>query len=103
MVGLLEPRLLAKTRAGRHLGALVAKFAKHRVESGIDKKIEETLPEGAATLIAIYDHADADAVHPSVTSVAKISVAEMNAKSVKDLKGRSGRGAGRDGRLTGRR
>ena len=44
------------------------------------------LPAGAATLIAIYDHTDAGAVHEAVANAAKTSVAEIDGKSVKELK-----------------
>lgn len=44
------------------------------------------LPAGAATLIAIYDHAGADAVRGAVANAAKTSVVEIDGKSVKELK-----------------
>lgn len=86
VVGLLEPRWLAKTGVGAHLGALVAKFEKNRVESGIEKKLNETLAEGDALLLAIYDYKDADAVRKAVTNSPKTSFADIDGKSVKDLK-----------------
>lgn len=86
VVGLFAPPLLAATAVGAGAGALLAKFAKHRVESGIEKKLEEELPAGAATLIAIYDHAGAEAVHGAVANAAKTSLAEIDGKSVKELK-----------------
>ena len=86
VVGLFAPPLLAATAVGVGAGALLAKFAKHRVESGIEKQLNEVLPAGAATLIAIYDHTDADAVHEAVANAAKTSVAEIDGKSVKELK-----------------
>ena len=86
VVGLFAPPLLAATLVGAGVGALVGKFAKHRVESGIEEKMNETLPAGAATLIAIYDHAGADDVHKAVANAAKTSVAEIDGKSVKELK-----------------
>ena len=86
VVGLFAPPLLAATAVGAGAGALLAKFAKHRVESGIEQKLKEVLPAGAATLIAIYDHAGADAAHGAVTNAAKTSVAEIDGKSVKELK-----------------
>ena len=86
VVGLFAPPLLAATVVGAGAGALLAKFAKHRVESGIEKKMDETLPAGAATLIAIYDRAGADEVHTAITNAAKTSVAEIDGKSVKELK-----------------
>lgn len=86
VVGLFAPPLLAATAVGAGAGALLAKFAKHRVESGIEEKLREVLPAGAATLIAIYDHTGTAAVRRAVTNAAKTSVAEIDGKSVKELK-----------------
>ena len=65
---------------------LIAKFAKHRVESGIEKKLDETLPAGATSMIAIYDYKDADAARKAVTNSPKTSFADIDGKSVKELK-----------------
>ncbi len=46
----------------------------------------EVLPAGAATLVAIYGHPGADQVRAAVANAAKTSVAEIDGKSVKDLK-----------------
>lgn len=47
VIGLLAPPLLAATAVGTAVGGLLGKFTKHRVESGIEKKLEEGLPAGA--------------------------------------------------------
>jgi len=86
VLGLFEPRWLAKTALGKDIGALAAKFAKHRVESGIEKKLAETLAAGDAVLMAIYDYVDADAVRKAVTNSPKTSFADIDGKSVKELK-----------------
>ena len=86
MVGLFEPRWLAKTALGKDVGALATKFGKHRADSGIQKKLNETLGAGDAVLMAIYDYDDAGAVRKAVTNSPKTSFAEIDGKSVKDLK-----------------
>lgn len=86
VVGLFAPPLLAATAVGAGVGALLGTFAKHRVESGIAEKMEEVLPAGAATLIAIYDHAGAGEVERAVANAAKTSVAEIDGKRIKELK-----------------
>ena len=48
VIGLLEPRWLAKTALGRDVGALATKFGKQRADSGIEKKLNETLGAGNA-------------------------------------------------------
>jgi hypothetical protein len=60
------------------------KVAKHRVESGIEKKMEEVLPAGAATLIAIYGHPGAGQVGKAIANAATTSVAEIDGKSVRN-------------------
>ena len=86
VIGLFAPPLLAATLVGAGVGALVGKFVKHRIDSGIEAQMKEVLPAGAATLIAIYDHAGAADVHRAVANAAKTSVAEIDGKSVKELK-----------------
>ena len=86
VVGLFEPRWLAKTALGKDVGALATKFGKHRADSGIQKKLNETLGAGDAVLMAIYDYDDAGAVRKAVTNSPKTSFAEIDGKSVKDLK-----------------
>jgi uncharacterized membrane protein len=86
VVGLLEPRWLAKTALGKDVGTLATKFGKHRADSGIQKKLNETLGAGDAVLMAIYDYDDAGAVRKAVTNSPKTSFAEIDGKSVKDLK-----------------
>ncbi len=86
VVGLFEPSWLAKTSFGKGVGSLAAKFGQHRFDSGIEKKLDETLGAGDAILMAIYDYDDADAVRKAVTNSPKTSFAEIDGKSVKDLK-----------------
>ena len=62
VVGLFAPPLLAATAVGAGVGALAGQFARKRLESGIGEKMDESLPPGSAGIIAIYEHADADAV-----------------------------------------
>ena len=62
VVGLFAPPLLAATAVGAGVGAVAGKFAKHRLESGIAEKLDASLPDGSAALIAVYDSGDADKV-----------------------------------------
>src|SRR5215510_8115003 len=45
VVGLFAPPLLAATAVGGGGGAVAGKFAKHRVESGIEEKMDDVLSE----------------------------------------------------------
>ena len=48
VVGLLAPPLLASVVVGGAAGALVGKFARHRVESGLEDTMGAALPPGSA-------------------------------------------------------
>jgi len=86
VVGLFAPPLLAATAAGAAAGATVGKFAKHRVESGIGKKLDAALPPGSGGLIAIYDADGAAAVDGALVNAVRKSVATIDSLSAKQLK-----------------
>ena len=48
VVGLFAPPLLAATVVGGAVGGVIGKFAKHRVESGLEEKMGAALPPGSA-------------------------------------------------------
>ena len=52
VVGLFAPPLLAAVVVGGAAGALVGKFARHRVESGLEEKMGAALPPGSAGIVA---------------------------------------------------
>jgi uncharacterized membrane protein len=86
VVGLFAPPLLAATAVGAAAGGVVAKFAKHRVESGIEEKMDDALPPGSGGVIAIYDSDGADAVDKALPNAVKKSVAQIDGMSAKELK-----------------
>jgi uncharacterized membrane protein len=86
VVGLFAPPLLVATAVGAAAGGLMAKFAKHRVESGIEEKMDDALPPGSGGVIAIYDSDGADAVDKALANAIKKSVAQIDGTSAKDLK-----------------
>ena len=53
LVGLVAPVLLAPVVVGAAAGALVGKFAKHKVESGVESGLGEKLKPGMAAILAI--------------------------------------------------
>ena len=85
-VGLFAPPLLAATAVGAAAGAVVGKFAKHRIESGIAEKMDNALPNGSGGVIAIYDSSGYDAVDKALVNAVKKSVAQIDDTSAKDLK-----------------
>jgi arylsulfatase len=86
VVGLLAPPLLASVVVGSAAGALIGKFARHKVESGLGTKLGDALPPGTAGLIAIYDRTKSDTVDKTLVSAVKKSVAEIDGKGAKQLK-----------------
>jgi uncharacterized membrane protein len=86
VVGLLAPPLLAATAVGAAAGGVMAKFAKHRVESGIAEKMDDALPPGSGGVIAIYDAGGADAVDKALPNAVKKSMAQIDGMSANELK-----------------
>jgi hypothetical protein len=76
----------SRPRSEPRAGGVMAKFAKHRVESGIGEKMDDALPPGAGGVIAIYDSGDADAVAPALPNAVKTSVAQIDGMSANELK-----------------
>jgi uncharacterized membrane protein len=86
VVGLLAPPLLASVIIGGAAGALIGKFARHRVESGLEDKMGDALPPGSAGIVAIYDRAKASTVDAALASAVKKSVAQVDGGGAKKLK-----------------
>jgi arylsulfatase len=85
-VGLLAPPLLASAVVGGAAGALIGKFARHRVESGLEEKMGPALPPGSVGVVAIYDRTKADAVDAALASAVRKSVAHVDGGGAKKLK-----------------
>jgi uncharacterized membrane protein len=86
VIGLFAPPLLAATAVGAGVGALAGKFARHRLEAGIGEKLDDALPPGSAGVIAVYDHAHADAVAGALKNAIRKSIAQIDKASAKELK-----------------
>jgi arylsulfatase len=86
VVGLFAPPLLASVVVGGAAGALVGKFARHRVESGLEEKMGAALPPGSAGIVAIYDRGKAGTVDATLASAVRKSVAQVDGRSAKKLK-----------------
>ena len=86
VVGLLAPPLLASVVVGAAAGGLIGKFARHRVESGLEDKMGAALPPGTAGIVAIYDRTKASTVDAALASAVKKSVAHVDGRGAKKLK-----------------
>jgi arylsulfatase len=86
VVGLFAPPLLAATVVGGAVGGVIGKFAKHRIESGLEEKMGAALPPGSAGVVAIYDRAKTDTVNTALASAVRKSVAHVDGRGAKELK-----------------
>ena len=86
VVGLFAPPLLAATAVGAAAGAVLGRFAKHRLQSGIAEKMDTALPPGSGGVIAVYDTDGAGAVDKALANAVKKSVAQIDGTSAKELK-----------------
>jgi arylsulfatase len=86
VVGLLAPPLLASAVVGAAAGGLIGKFARHRVESGLEQKMGAALPPGSAGVVAIYDRGKAGTVDETLASAVRKSVAHVDGGGAKKLK-----------------
>jgi arylsulfatase len=86
VVGLFAPPLLAATAIGAAGGALMGRFAKHGLESGIGEKMDAALPPSSGGVIAVYDSDGADAMDKTLANAVKKSVAQIDGASAKELK-----------------
>jgi uncharacterized membrane protein len=86
VVGLFAPPLLASAVIGGAAGALIGKFARHRVETGLQDKMGAALPPGSAGVVAIYDRDKAGTVDATLASAVKKSVARVDGGGAKKLK-----------------
>jgi uncharacterized membrane protein len=81
IVGLFAPPLLVATAVGAIIGAGVGKIAQRKVESGIEKQAEETIPIGGAGLIVVYEHKHADVIEAAVTRAIKKAIGDRHKAS----------------------
>ena len=86
LVGLFAPPLLASVVVAGAAGGLVGKFVKHRIDSGLEDKMGQTLPEGKAGIITLVAHTDTPGVKEALPGVFMCSVAPVDGDGVKALK-----------------
>jgi hypothetical protein len=64
----------------------VGKFARHRVENGLEEKMGAALPPSSAGIVAIYDRAKTDTVNTTLVNAVRKSVAQVDGGGAKELK-----------------
>ena len=78
LVGLAAPPMLAAVAVGAAAGALVGKFAKHKLESGIESGLGEKLKPGMAAILAIVREEDRLAAQQAMADSPAKSVATID-------------------------
>ncbi len=95
VVGLFAPPLLASVAVGGAIGALTGKFARHRLDSGIEKELGDKLRPGTAVIIAVIDSDDRLAAEQALAGSLAKSVAPMSRKGLGELKAALAEAAGK--------
>jgi len=95
VVGLFSPPMLASIVVGGAAGALAGRFARHKIESGIEHGLGDKLRPGTAVIIAVVDAEDRLAAEQALGGSPAKSVAAMSKKSVGELKAALAEAAGK--------
>ena len=95
VVGLFSPPMLASIVVGAAAGGLIGKFARHRVESGLEKGVGEKLQPGTAVIIAVIDSGDRLAAERALAGSPAKSVVPMDKKGLRELKAALAEAAGK--------
>jgi arylsulfatase len=85
LVGLAAPPLLASVAVGAAAGALIGKFAKQKVVSGMEEGLGEKLKPGTAIILAIVPEGDRLAAEMALPDSPAKSVASIDEKGKKGL------------------
>ena len=85
VVGLFAPPMLASVVVAGAAGGLVGKFADHRLKTGIQDKIGESLPAGRAAVIGVFDQRDRLAVEQTLPGSPMKSVVPMEKNRLDEL------------------
>ncbi|MGZ4943771.1 MAG: sulfatase-like hydrolase/transferase [Halobacteriota archaeon] len=86
IVGLVSPPLLGSVATGAATGGLIGRFARRKVESGIESGLGDKLKPGTAAIIAIVDERDQLAAEQALVDSPAKSVAKMDKKGLEGLK-----------------
>ena len=78
IVGLVSPPLLSSVGRSAATGGLIGRFAKRKVESGIESGLGDKLKPGTAAIIAIVDERDQLATEQALADSPAKSVAKMD-------------------------
>ena len=94
LVGLAAPPLLASVAVGAAVGGVVGKFAKHKLESGIEEGFGENLKPGMAAVVTIIHVDDRLPAEQALAGALAKSVAAIDGTGLSGLKDALGEAAG---------
>jgi arylsulfatase len=95
LVGLAAPPLLASVVVGAAAGAIVGKFADHKLEAGLHDKIGEAMKPGTAAIITMFDDAERLAVEQALPGALIQSIAQTDRQGTAALKASLGEAMGK--------
>jgi arylsulfatase len=95
VVGLFSPPLLASVAVGAAAGGLVGRFARHKVDSGLEEGLGSKLTPGSAVIVAMVDDDDRLAAEQALAGSPAKSVAPMDKTGVRGLKDALAEAAGK--------
>ena len=81
-------------RSGAVGGAIVGKFAEHKIKTGLHDKLGQALPAGSAGIIAIFDDEYRLVIEQAMAGAAMRSVVQADKIGLRQLEGVVGRGHG---------
>ncbi|HEU4528309.1 MAG TPA: sulfatase-like hydrolase/transferase [Actinomycetota bacterium] len=95
LVGLAAPPLLASVALGAAVGGLVGRFAKHKLDTGLESGLGERLKPGMAAILAIVEREDRLAAELALPGSPAKSLVEMDERGLRGLKDALGEAAGK--------
>ncbi len=95
LVGLFAPPMLAAIAVGGAAGAVVGRFADHKLKAGLQDKIGSALASGSAVFIGVFPAADRLAAERALAGSPAKSVVESDEKGLKELEAALGEAMGK--------
>ncbi len=95
VVGLFSPPMLAAVVAGGAAGGLIGRFVEHKESAALQKGLGDKLAPGTAVIVAMVDDEDRLAAERALGGSLAKSVAAMDKKGVRGLKGALAEAAGK--------
>ncbi len=86
VVGLVSPPLLASVVMGRDVGGVVARFTRHKTDSGIEKGLDGRFAPGTAAIVALVDDEDLVVAQQALAGSPAELVLPVDATTIEELR-----------------